>query len=227
MAQSNLTAAGSRRIVYFPLQVEPEGSLTGYAPHATDQIGLIRACSLNLPADALLVVKEHPWQMGRRGTEFYRAIADLPNVLLVHPGFPSLEIIKHASLVCSIASSAAHEAAVLGVPVALFHDGAPIGCLEHVHIMRSARDFERLPTLMSEGGKEQIEKRNRDGARYLLAIEQYCFELGKEGQAIFLREEEPTAEELERMATALSLALPMDFGEFDINTDKDLQKTKA
>ena len=106
------------KIVYFPLQFEPEVSIKGQAPECPDQFSVLSQIALSLPADAVLVVKEHPFQGSRRPYHIYRSILQMPNAVMVRTSESSQAIIERAALICAITSTVAHEGAILGKPVA-------------------------------------------------------------------------------------------------------------
>lgn len=203
---SDPAALAPRRIVYLPLQVEPEMTTTTWGEYAADQFALAREAALSLPADAVLAIKEHPWQLGARSRDFYRRLAALPNAVLMHPKYPSLDLIRRAAAIVTINGSAGHEAAVLGVPVVHFHDASTVNVLGHVHLATRPRDLDRLRDLVAEPDADEAARRRRDGARYLLALEAFAFEIG--GGPITRRRQGPSAAELDTYMSALAATLP-------------------
>ena len=51
---------------FFPLHTEPEVTLLVYSKPYMNQIEAIRLISHNLPIGMKLIVKEHPWNIGKR-----------------------------------------------------------------------------------------------------------------------------------------------------------------
>lgn len=201
LADPDLSAVGSRKIVYFPLQQEPESSTLVRAPYHTNQLGVLLEIALSLPADAVLAVKEHPWQLGRRPAGFYESVLAMPNVILVHPNFPSLEIVRRSAVVCSLTGSAVHEAAILGVPAVSFHTHNPVRILDHVHVLKSLKHLEVIQRILDEETPEKAATRRADGARYMMALDDYCMSFGT--QNIVHRKSAPTEEELSMLAEPL------------------------
>ena len=103
--------------VFFPLQVDPEASTMVKTPMLTDQLHLIETLAKSIPLSINLVVKEHLPMVGRRPSEFYERISRLPRTYLSHPASPSIDLIKHARLVCVVTGTAGMEAMIHGVPV--------------------------------------------------------------------------------------------------------------
>ena len=102
---------------FFPLHTEPEITLSVYSKPYLNQIEAVRLISHNLPVGMTLVVKEHPWSIGKRTAGYYRKLLEIPNVRLAHPGMSSRELVSRAKLVTVIAGSIAFEGLILGKPV--------------------------------------------------------------------------------------------------------------
>jgi hypothetical protein len=136
------------RYAFFPLHTEPEVSLLVYGRPFVNQIEMIRALALSLPADMILVVKEHPWMVGKRTLGAYRKMLNIPRVRFVRSGLEARVVIQHASLVAVITGSIALEAAMLGKPVLTFGD-CPYNLLPTTMVARVS-DIRHLPAAMSQ-----------------------------------------------------------------------------
>lgn len=214
VARRELPSLEGQKIVYFPLQQEPEASTLVLSPEHTNQMATVLELALSLPANAVLVVKEHIWQMGRRPDRFYDALLEVPNLILMHPEASSREIIDRASLVCTLTSSAGFEAAALGIPVVFFWRRSPIQSLPHVYCMSRFQDIDRIPEILDSDTEEDRSRRVLDGARYLAAIDEFCTDF--DPLKIFGRQERPNEHELEVMLTPLLESLPEDFKFADV-----------
>jgi hypothetical protein len=197
-----------RKIVFFPFQQEPESSTLVLTPHFSNQFAILVELALSLPADAVVAVKEHPWQLGRRTRGVYDAILEMPNVVMVAPTYPSLDLIRRSAAVCAISSSAAHEAAVMGKPVLYFQSGSTLEVLDHVHVLDSVEQLDRVRDVLESVTPEREAQWRRDGARYLLALESFCLEIG--GPSIVMRQEPPSADEQKKIADSLFASLAED-----------------
>jgi hypothetical protein len=62
------------RLVYFPLNQEPESALLFLSPEFNNSMEIIAWVSKSLPADTLLVIKENPWSFGIRSKRFYKTL---------------------------------------------------------------------------------------------------------------------------------------------------------
>jgi len=102
---------------FFPLHTEPEVTLCVYSKPYLNQIEAIRLFSHNIPVGMKLLVKEHPWSIGKRPLSYYRKLLEIPNVLLAHPSLNSRELISHARIITAIAGSMGFEAIILKKPV--------------------------------------------------------------------------------------------------------------
>ena len=110
--------------VYFPLHVEPERNMLLSAPFYTNQIELISNIAKSLPAEYVLLVKEHPLMKFKRWRKvsYYKNILALPNVGLIHPDVSIDNIFKTCSLVVTISGSSAIQAAFYEKPTIVFSD---------------------------------------------------------------------------------------------------------
>lgn len=113
---------------FFPLHTEPEVTLSVYSKAYLNQIEAVRLLSHNLPVGMKLVVKEHPWSIGKRPLSYYRKLLEIPNVMLAHPSMKSRELISHCQLVTVIAGSIGFEGLMLNKPVIVL-GGAPFSFL--------------------------------------------------------------------------------------------------
>ena len=102
---------------FFPLHTEPEITLSVYSKPYLNQIEAVRLVSHNLPVGMTLVVKEHPWSIGKRHWGYYRKLLEIPNVRLTHPGLNSRELVSRARLITVIAGSIAFEGLIMNKPV--------------------------------------------------------------------------------------------------------------
>ena len=105
-----------KKLVYFPLQVQPEVTIDVIAPYFNNQIETARLAAMALPDDYTLVVKEHPAMAGLRPPSYLEKIARTPNVKLVDYRISGFELIKKADLVVSPNSSTVAEAAIFMKP---------------------------------------------------------------------------------------------------------------
>lgn len=159
-----------RDFVYFPLSVEPEVTLTRESPEFNHQPFALHAIASNLPADTVLAVKEHISSIGTRPRDFYRAIAKIPNVVLLDPREWGLDVIRKARAVATINGTSGFEAAVLGVPVLTFSSHNKYNLMPHVRLAKGWHDMEAaLSDVLKWAGDEQA-TRKREGDRYLNAL---------------------------------------------------------
>jgi len=102
---------------FFPLHTEPEVTLSVYSKAYLNQIEAVRLVSHNLPVGMKLIVKEHPWSIGKRPFGYYRKLLEIPNGILAHPNLTSRELLLSSRLVVAIAGSIAFEGVMLSKPV--------------------------------------------------------------------------------------------------------------
>lgn len=191
----------AEKVIYFPLQTEPEHSLNVLSPEHSNQLATAVELALSLPADAILAIKEHPYQIGRRTKGTYETLAALPNVAFIDIDESSVDIIKRADLVAVISSSAGYEAAVLGKPVLHFGRHGQALDLPHVYGMKGFSDLTHIPEIISNNNEEAKQIQRRDGARYYLAIEKFCLDMSSFDA--HGRTARPTPEEISEISGAL------------------------
>jgi capsule polysaccharide export protein KpsC/LpsZ len=85
-----------------------------------DQLHLLKIISINLPAETILIVKEHPLSANIRPTGFYDVIRSLPNVKLIYEGYSKKELILRSKGILTITGSIGYESWLLGKPVIVF-----------------------------------------------------------------------------------------------------------
>ena len=136
----------SQRYVFFPLHTEPEVSLLVYGRPYVNQIEIVRMLAMSLPIDFVLVLKEHPWMVGKRSLAAYQKMLDIPRVRFVDPALEARSLVKQADLVAVVTGSVALEAAMLGKPVITFGD-CPYNLLPD-SMVRRCEDPRHLQSLV-------------------------------------------------------------------------------
>jgi hypothetical protein len=109
------------RFFYYPLHYEPEFSIDILGSTCRDQLQVLERVSAALPAGYRLCVKEHPDMFpGCRPVGFYRRLAALGNVVLLHPSTDSYGVLPRCAGVVTISGTTGFEALFHGKPVLLF-----------------------------------------------------------------------------------------------------------
>ena len=128
------------------LHFQPEYTADSLGKFYTNQNFLIRNIASALPADQLLVVKDHPSMIGLRDPSFYEDIKKNSNVILIHHDCNSMDIIKQSQIVFSIVGTSALEAMFVGVPSILFGKYA----FANTNLIKLCADFWELPQLINK-----------------------------------------------------------------------------
>ncbi len=134
------------KYVFFPLHTEPEVSLLVYGRPYLNQTEIIRMLALSLPVDTILVVKEHPWMVGKRSLSSYEKMLNIPRVRFADPRLEARVLIQKACMVAVVTGSVGLEAAMLGKPVLTFGD-CPFNLLPMV---RRCEDPRRLQSIIRD-----------------------------------------------------------------------------
>lgn len=138
----------SMKYVFFPLHTEPEVSLLVYGRPFINQIEIVRMLAISLPVDTFLVIKEHPWMVGKRPLTSYKKMLNIPRVKFADPSLEARALIKGAEAVSVITGSVALEAALLGKPVITFGD-CPYNLLPDTMVRRCV-DVRHIQVLIKD-----------------------------------------------------------------------------
>jgi hypothetical protein len=136
------------RYIFFPLHTEPEISLLVYGRPFVNQIELLRMLAFSLPVDVFLVVKEHPWMVGKRKLSAYQKLLNIPKILLVDPKIQARNLIEDADAIAVITGSIGLEALVMRKPVLTFGD-CPFNIFPKTMVTRAV-DMRRLPVTIAD-----------------------------------------------------------------------------
>ena len=150
------------KVVFFPLQMEPEASTQYCSPEFTNSYELISWVSKSLPADTLLVVKEQPFCFGRRSLRYYRIMEQIGNVVLADPDVHSWDWIKTSRAVAVMTGTAGTEAIYFKRPVLSFgfHQ-----IINHLPTVRYASNFRETKEAIHE-----LFNMDADDPRYQTAL---------------------------------------------------------
>ncbi len=115
--------------VYYPFHVPADMALTLRSPDYLDQVATIDFLARTIPDSHLLVLKEHPAQIGAisaaRLQEFLRRF---DNVVLLPPQTNNYTVLNRADAVISVNSKSGAEALLLGKPVVVMGDAFYRSC---------------------------------------------------------------------------------------------------
>lgn len=155
-----------RRIVYFPLHLEPEVALLSVSPEFNNSIEMVSWISKALPADAVLVIKEHPLSFGVRSRRYYERVLRIPNACWADPQVPSWDWIEHATVVATITGTAAIEAVHHGKPVLSYGRHQVVN---HLPSVRFASDYpstrQAIESLLGGEIDDEVRARSRRALR--------------------------------------------------------------
>ena len=178
IASTKLSDLRNKPFVFFPLHTEPEAGLQIISPEYFYQLSAIAALSRDLPAGALLAVKEAFAAIGRRPKNFYHQIADMKNVVLLDTMELGLDVIRQAEAVAIITGSAGLEAAVMGKPVIAFGRHNIYNFLPHVRVVTDESKLKGyLHDALNGAGDREAARAN--GERFLRAVVECSFDMGE------------------------------------------------
>jgi hypothetical protein len=135
-----------KKYILFYLQRQPEASTMTRGPFYLDQIQLIHNISKSLPVDYFLYVKPHYNDFGNQKINYYRGLAQRPNIKILSAYSDGHQLIKNCSMVITITGTVGWEALIHGKPVFTFGDVFYNSC----PLVTRVHDFKRLPFLIQE-----------------------------------------------------------------------------
>lgn len=145
----------TQKYVYFPLQVEPERTISFGAPLQPNQLELIIIIAKSIPVEYKFYVKEHPllyWTEGRN-LLFYKKLLELPNVYLLQPEIDSEKYIQNSSLVFTINGTSALESAFFGVPSIVFGKTG----YSFLPSVATVKNLEELPKIIRSSLEKNVD----------------------------------------------------------------------
>lgn len=104
------------------LHVQPEETVEGLAFDYQDQVAIARQIVVGLPANYQLIAKEHPVDAGRRPSDFYRELASIPGVVLLHHSVQAQTVLESVDAVITLSGTVTLEAMARGVPAVVLGD---------------------------------------------------------------------------------------------------------
>ncbi|MEM9820733.1 MAG: hypothetical protein AAF985_06660 [Bacteroidota bacterium] len=155
-----------QKYVFIGLHKQPEASVDVFGRYVENQHQNIMDIWRVLPPGWQLLVKEHSNAIGDRSPQFYKSLADLPNVHFIHEKTDSYQVIHAAQLVVTITGTIAYEAALMQVPAFTF---APtffnrLNCCRHITV----QDLNRCSSLQELIDELKAQEDNRlDFSNYL------------------------------------------------------------
>jgi len=132
-----------KKIIYFPLHVPNDASLTIRSPEYHDQYALLDYVCRILPKNYVLCFKEHPALVGAlNNTRIKQLFQRYDNVILLNPEIRNYSVLNCASAVLTVNSKSGAEALLLGKQVlvlgdAFYTDSLLVEKVESLETLRS------------------------------------------------------------------------------------------
>ena len=115
--------------VYYPLHVPADMALTLRSPEYLDQVATIDFLLRTVPDSHVLVVKEHPAQIGATSSNrLFELARRFDNFVLLPPQTNNYAVLARADAVVSVNSKSGAEAVLLGKPVVVMGDAFYRSC---------------------------------------------------------------------------------------------------
>ncbi|KJC50773.1 capsule biosynthesis protein [Bradyrhizobium sp. LTSP857] len=117
------------RFVYYPFHVPADMALTLRSPDYLDQVATVDFLLRTIPDSHVLVVKEHPAQIGAISADRLLELARrFDNFVLLPPQTNNYTVLNRADAIISVNSKSGAEALLLGKPVVVMGDAFYSSC---------------------------------------------------------------------------------------------------
>ncbi len=154
----------------YPLHYHPESSTSLLAKHY-DEIEVIRNIAFSLRENEFLIVKDHISASGFESYDYYRKIANLPNVIFTRPEVNVKSLLLKCNAIVTLTSTVGYEGVLLNIPVLLFgevfYEDHPL-----VKKVDSYKDIRKL--------LDSLETENKDysdyNVKFVAAYNNACFD---------------------------------------------------
>jgi hypothetical protein len=112
-----------KKIIYYPLHVPNDMSLTIRAPDKLNQLCLVEQICKELPDGYYLYIKEHPAMIGSVNVlRLIFLLRKYRNIKIIHPSINNIDLIQLADIVVTVNSKAGAEAILLNKHVIALGD---------------------------------------------------------------------------------------------------------
>ncbi|MCG7547220.1 glycosyltransferase [Pseudoalteromonas sp. Of7M-16] len=109
-----------KKVLYFPLHVQPESTPDYVSPYYSEQFELIAKVSEQLGDEFVILVKEHPNKFSPRSVKGFERLKRIKNVIFLSLSENAKDIMEKADLVLTIAGTSCLEAANVRKPAIAF-----------------------------------------------------------------------------------------------------------
>lgn len=117
---SQVSDISSKRIIYFPLHVQPESTPDYVSPFYANQLTLLKRISVALGDDYVLLAKEHPNKFSARSVTQLISALRHENIYFIRAEESSALLLKQCEAVMTVAGTTALEATAIGKPAVTF-----------------------------------------------------------------------------------------------------------
>lgn len=109
----------SKKIILYPLQLQPEANLDVWGHPHRDQVKLIKKLSDSIPEDWVVVVKTNPKSKYEMSSQLLTLMRDRENVIALDRDVPMTDIFNKSEIVVTVTGTIAIECVLAGKPLAL------------------------------------------------------------------------------------------------------------
>jgi len=153
------------KIIFFPLQNEPEVSLTYFSPEFNNTFEAISLLAKSLPSDTILLLKEQSRTFGVRSRKYYKQISKLFNVYWADADICSWDYVNISDIVATLTGTIQIEAVYMGKPIISFSKSNIVNYLPTVYYVTNYSDVKKAVKYILSG---HIENKDIIKSKYAL-----------------------------------------------------------
>ena len=164
IAVEDLKTLDSKKIVLYPLQMQPEANLDVWGNKYRNQSKLIKELAINLPSNWYLVIKTNPKSKYEMNHELIEVIQNNPSIIPLHSTINMKKIFDISTLIVTVTGTVAIECILTNKPLGLL--GPSI--VEGFKGCRKLKEPTELSDFILSVKNEQFTVANSDNKRSLI-----------------------------------------------------------
>ena len=145
---------------YLPLQHYPESQLGLLNTSHDNQINTARIIARHLPKNLTLVVKDHPWSIGKKSISYLLKLKNSLNVKLINYKIPNKKIYKKMSYLISFGGTAIFESAFERKPAIQLGSFGGMSELPNIYILKNLDEIDKLIKKIDDEFETNVNDKN-------------------------------------------------------------------
>ena len=139
-----------KKIIYFPLQMQPEGSTSLFGFFYEDQVAVVEKLRSLLNLEWTIIIKEHPRQtFYQRDDGFFKRLKQIPQVFFANRSIEQKELVKISDLMATISGTVVIEAALQNKKTLVFGSGR-YNSISHAYKVDMITNYNDIKKFLSK-----------------------------------------------------------------------------